>query len=178
MSGVNGAHSSYEEMYDEQYQKVYGYIRRKISDDVVAVEDLTQEVFLLAFVKWDTLRYHPNIPGFLMKTAKNKIMKWYGSQSRVSVSDEEVMDYVSQNEKNMGNVDEFCMVDFYAAAEDILLEKDLTVLRQYYEYGYTSSELAKKLGITESCLKIRIARMKEKLRKGMAVFVLFTIFLV
>ena len=37
--------------------------------------------------------------------------------------------------------------------KEILSEEELELLRCYYEYGYTSQEIAQKLGVTETCFK-------------------------
>ena len=68
----------YEDMYRSLYEFVYKYIRRMIREDDYSAEDLTQEVFLVAFQKWESDVYnHPNIPGFLIKVAQNKLKKWF-----------------------------------------------------------------------------------------------------
>ena len=48
----------------------------------------------------------------------------------------------------------------YTAVKEILSEEELEHLRCYYEYGYTSQEIAQKLGVTETCFTVRILRMK------------------
>ena len=78
----------------------------------------------------------------------------------------------------MGNgsrVDDFKMVEAYSTVGEILSEEELELLRCYYEYGYTSQEMAKKLGITENCFKVRILRMKQKIRGSMLLPFLFSV---
>ena len=59
-------------------------------------------------------------------------------------------------------------VKWYRKAADQGLADAQCMLGFYYEYGYTSRELAKEMGITESCFKIRIARMKKRLKLRLA----------
>lgn len=60
-------------------------------------------------------------------------------------------------------------MDFYSSVERTLSNRELNILRHYYEYGYTSAEMAERLGISESCFKMRIARMKEKIKSSMKI---------
>ena len=59
------------------------------------------------------------------------------------------------------------MVEAYCTVRKILSEEELNILRHYYEYGYTSQEMAERLGITETCFKVRILRMKQKIKNSL-----------
>lgn len=176
MVGAKETYGSYEEMYKEHHDIIYKYVGRIIHNNEGAVEDLTQEVFFVAYKKWDSLKVHPNIPGFLMLVAQNKIKKWFEKQSRFHFDEEGTMDRFSGDDK-VTEADAFNMVDYYSSIEHTLSDKDLDILRHYYEYGYTSSEMAKRLGITESCFKVRVARMKQKLKNSITVLVFLAFFL-
>ena len=182
-------YTDFEDIYKSYYRAVYRYVRRMIRNNDAAVEDVVQEVFFIAYEKWDILREHPNVPGFLMVVARNRIRKWYDHQSKVSVNEESVLEFLDEenesgNSGSAGNpgkagsgVDPFSMVDLYTTMEKVLSQNEVDILRQYYEYGYTSSEMAKMLGITESCFKVRVLRMKEKLKRGLKGLSLLTAFL-
>lgn len=176
-------YTDFEDVYKSHYRTVYRYVRRMIRNNDAAVEDVVQEVFFIAYEKWDLLQEHPNVAGFLIIVARNRVRKWYDQQSKVSVNEECVLEYLDgensaqTNPVSTGNTgskgsagegtDPFSMVDLYATMEKVLTHKEVDILRQYYEYGYTSSEMAKMLGITESCFKVRVLRMKEKLKRGL-----------
>ena len=181
MNGANEMYTDFEDVYRRHYQSVYRYVRRMIRNNDAAVEDVVQEVFYIAYEKWDTLCQHPNVPGFLMIVARNRIRKWYDQQSRVSVNEECVLEFLdNEYSGNSGKAakaqgcansnegtDPFSMVDLYATMETVLSPHEVDILRQYYEYGYSTSEMARMLGITESCFKVRVLRMKEKLKRGL-----------
>lgn len=76
-------------------------------------------------------------------------------------------------EERNPEVDDFRMVEIYTAVKEILSEEELELLRCYYEYGYTSQEIAEKLGISDTCFKVRILRMKQKIRDSMLLPFLF-----
>lgn len=173
-------YTDFEDVYKSHYRNVYRYVRRMIRNNDAAVEDVVQEVFFIAYEKWDLLKDHPNVAGFLIVVARNRIRKWYDKQSKLFVNEESVLEYLdnedSEPETASGEgTDPFSMVDLYSTMEKVLSHKEVNILRQYYEYGYTSSEMAKMLGITESCFKVRVLRMKEKLRRGLKGLSLFTL---
>lgn len=164
--------NGYEEMYKTYYPVIYRYVARMIRNNDAAAEDVTQEVFFVAYQKWEVLKLHPNIPGFLMLAARNKIKKWFEKQKRFCMDEEEEFDHLIQK-KSGDTQDAYRMVDFYSSVENMLPGKELDILRHYYEYGYTSSEMAQRLGISESCFKVRVSRMKKKLKRSMKLICAF-----
>ena len=96
-------YGSYEEMYQKEYHTVYAYIRRMISGNDAVVEDLTQEVFFVAYQKWDKILVHPNPPGFLIVVAQNKIKKWFREKKPLYVDDAQLLELLSENGKGEEN---------------------------------------------------------------------------
>lgn len=153
----------FDEVYLKNYDMIHRYICRMLRNNTAEAEDLTQEVFWVAFQKWEMLKNHPNIGGFLMVVAKNKVMKW-STRQRVLYYDEiELLDALAEKIDETNSYD---MVDLCSSVEETLSHEELQLLMQYYEYGYSAAEMAKRLGITESCFKVRVLRMREKLRRG------------
>lgn len=159
---------SYSDLYLRYRDRVFRYVRRVIRDEFEA-EDLTQDVFFLAYEKWDLVEIHPNVAGFLMMSASFMIKKWFRQQSRTVVDEDELVAFISKEEEEPAWLSDFDMVDFYRSVETVLSAEELRILRYYYEYGYTAAEMAQKLGITVSCFKVRVARMKEKLKRHLQV---------
>ena len=86
------------------------------------------------------------------------------------MDDSDTVERLAQSDASRQEVDAFRLVDFYSSVENTLSNRDLNILRYYYEYGYTSAELSGWLGISESCFKVRVLRMKQKLKRSMTVF--------
>lgn len=143
----------FEELYNEEFDEIVRYVRRMLTDSN-AVEDVAQETFYEFYRKRKELVNHPNIHGWLRITAKNKVMKWEEKQRKYSLDFDFLLDNATLG--NGSRVDDFKMVEAYSTVGEILSEEELELLRCYYEYGYTSQEMAKKLGITENCFKVRI----------------------
>ncbi len=159
---------SYTDIYLRYRDPVFRYVRRVTRNEAVA-EDLTQDVFFLAFQKWEILTVHPNVPGFLMLSASNLIKKWYHKQGREQTDEDEVLAALAGDEEMSEEISEFGLVDLYQSVETILSKEELDILRYYYEYGYSASEMARLLGITETCFKVRVKRMRDKLRQNLQV---------
>lgn len=164
MQGEKTEDANFEEIYLKHHDMVFRYICRVVRNDDAAADDLTQEVFLVAYNKRNKLKEHPNVPGFLMKTAKNKLKKYFQEQKGIFDNDEESLDVLSKEESGSSGMDEYRKVDLYYTLENILSGKELNLLLHYYAYGYSTAEMAEKLGVSESCIKMRISRLKQKLR--------------
>ena len=155
----------FEELYRSEYDNIKRYVRRMVTEGN-GIEDIVQETFVEAYRKISSLRTHPNVPGWLRVTAKNKIMKWEEKQKKYSLE----FDYILQNAEGSGkgkSSDDCKMVEAYCTVRKILSDEELEILRCYYEYGYTSQEMAARLGITETCFKVRILRMKQRIKNSL-----------
>ena len=93
-------------------------------------------------------------------------MKWEEKQKKYSLD----FDFVLKNTESIGKgrtADDFKMVETYCTVRKVLSDEELDILRCYYEYGYTAQEMAARLGITETCFKVRILRMKQKIKNSL-----------
>lgn len=163
MKGNKGNKEFFEDLYRSEYENIRKYVSRMVTDSN-GIEDIVQETFYEAYRKITELRVHPNVPGWLRVTAKNKIMKWEDKQKKYSLD----FEFLLKNAENKnGRADDFKMVEAYSTVRKVLSEEELEILRCYYEYGYTSQEMAKRLGVTETCFKVRILRMKQKIKNSL-----------
>ncbi|MBR2950409.1 MAG: sigma-70 family RNA polymerase sigma factor [Lachnospiraceae bacterium] len=169
----------YEDLYRLQYQFIYRYIRRMLKGDTYTAEDLTQEVFLVAFQKWESdVVGHPNVPGYLIRIAQNKLKKWYESNSRAYVDETEVINFLDESALQYKDMTEYEKAEFYATLEKYLSVEEMKLLRYYYEYDYSSYEMAQIMKVSDHCFRMRMTRMRSKLRKylgGIFVMMLCTI---
>lgn len=154
----------FEEIYRENYEAIFSYVYRMTRFDVHEAEDLTQSVFLVAFQKWNSLQDHPNISGFLMQVAKNRLMKWSVQRRTICVKDAEVLAVLA---KAAGRSEAYELAELCLFVERTLSREQMEILRSYYLYGYSAREMSDRLGIRETCFKTRVARMKHKLRKSL-----------
>lgn len=168
MGVVNGG---FDEMYLKYYEMVYRYICRAVRNHKADAEDLTQEVFWVAYQKWDRVKEHPNIGGFLMVVAKNKLMKWSVRTCPFYYEELEMLEALAAEMEEQPAP--YGMIDLCSSVEATLSHEELDILLQYYSYGYTAAEMARNLGISEGCFKVRVLRMREKLRREIDLAILF-----
>lgn len=161
-------------MYLANYDHVHYYILRMLRYNRAEADDLTQDVFWVAYQKWDMLKDHENIRGFLILTAKNKIKKWVYKQTLLMIDEPEA---IERQADAKGSKEYYGLVELHSSVEKILSKEELHILIQYYEYGYNTAEMAKKLGVTETCFKVRVMRMREKLKSHLERIVFIFVFL-
>lgn len=158
------AYSDYNEMYQKNEKMVLEYIRRSIHHRDSDVEDLAQEVFLVAYLKWEDVKYYENIPGFLVRVAQNKIKKWFDQKKMLLLDDEAFLDALEQaHNQEVRTMDK---IEMDVSMESMISPEDMQILRSYYFYDYTAEEIAGRMEMSKSCVKMRAARAKEKLRKS------------
>ena len=137
-----------------------------IEKDLAAAEDVTQEVFLVAYQKWQEVRRHPNQKGFLLLTAKNKLKKWYEQQGKIQTEGP------GQEEKaarrpDSGQEGYYVQAEWNAFLEQIFSMQELLIWKFYYENGFSCAEIGEKIGISESNTKVKLFRMRQKLKSCM-----------
>ncbi len=167
------ANYGFEAIYRKYYDLIYRYARRAMRGDDMEAEDVAQEVFWVAFQKWNVVENHPNIGGFLMVVAKNKIKKRMLKRSLILYNEEEMLEALADK---LDDLDEYSMVDLCAAVEKSLSREELKILLQYYGFGRSVTEMAKRLGVGESCFKVRVMRMREKLKHCIDLVIVVFIF--
>lgn len=140
---------------------VEDYIRHHCKDMELA-EDIMQEVFLEAHKNVAKLMHHENYKGWIMLTAKNKLMK-ITSRERQYYERNTCIDEVDENVFSQEPEDE---------ASELVNEllKNLTsdeagLIRGVYLEGFSSDEMAKRLSITENAFRMRLHRAREKAKK-------------
>ena len=102
-------------------------VYKRQGTDSNGIEDIVQETFIEAYRKANYLRTHPNLPGWLRLTAKNKVMKWEEKQRKYNL-DFNFMLENSDLSKSSG-IDEFQMAEAYSTVCKILSKEELALLR-------------------------------------------------
>lgn len=162
-----------EENYDDLYIAGLRYLLRTNPKDIIFLPDDIQEVYLLLCRKKEKLIKHPNITGWLVKTMMKVMSDREGKarkeRARIAFSmDDEAMLRKSQSMFAAGS-DPLEIVLKKSADEmpEIVQEigrENLQLLQAYYEEKKTSEELADKMQMAGSALRMRISRLKKKIK--------------
>lgn len=149
----------FSEFYCEHFNDVYKYVKYILGDNFIA-EDITQETFLEAWRKYDIITEHPNVMGWLMRTARYKMrnMNKKMCNNELTSLDESQTD-IAREENG------FAMKAFELFLEAVLDKEEQTRFRRYYIWGYSSEEICELENITEINARVRISRLYNKLKK-------------
>lgn len=143
----------YKKYHNDVYRLAYSYTLNK-SDS----EDIVQKVFL---------KFYSNISKFVSKN-DDDIKKWL-----IKVSVNETKDFLKSfwkvhKEDNLDfinyGLEETNKYNLFEALRNINKKYRLPFYLYYYE-GYDINEISKMMNLSVSCIKSRLARGKEKLRK-------------
>lgn len=123
-------------------------------------EDVVQDCFLIACVKWEEIRIHKNPMGWLVVTAKYLIANQIRRKDNQTVSyqDGKVIDGMGELDPNLD------IIDNRQLLRDILTDQVEIRLLLYYLRGYKSAEIAAMMQMKESTVRVKINRIKDKIR--------------
>lgn len=172
--GVSAAVSS-ADLYASHHRKIRGYILSMVHDPIDA-DDLTQEVFLRAHRKLDSVRDPEALTSWLYRIATHVCYDRYRKSSRqprldpldVTGSDEPVPDFERPDEVSLVQVIEraemsSCVRKYLDGLSDdyrqVILLHDLEEL--------TNPEIAMMLGVSLDAVKIRLHRARRKLQAAL-----------
>jgi RNA polymerase sigma-70 factor (ECF subfamily) len=148
---------------------IYGYISQRLAPRADLVEDLVQEVFLVAFQKLDTFAGKSSVLGWLLGIARHKVEDLYRARLRepdplsateeASISDpatlpafDELIDRARAQEKTQRVLAR--MPEVYG----------LALLWRYWE-DHSTREMAAQTGRTEKAMERLLARARAHFRR-------------
>ena len=168
LAGDENAFTSLVRKYQRQ---VHTFARRKIGDFQIA-EDITQETFLQAYQKLETLDDPTLFSQWLYAIANRLCIAWFRQNRLQTEPLEEVCILGIETEPYSRYVaSEHARVA--AEAQRDLVEKLLTKLKEsdrevitlHYFEEMTSSEIGELLGVSENTIKSKIRRARQHLKK-------------
>lgn len=153
------------EWLSEHQAGVYGWLCRILSDEHAA-EDLSQEVFLIAIEKIDSLRDAEKMSAWLRGIARNLAMEHlrsrrgeivHGSSSMPAQLDEPISSVVERAET----------LERLSAEIRRLPSDQATALRGYYFEGLSGDALAHRMGKSANAVNVLLCRARAALYERM-----------
>lgn len=161
-----------EKLYKEYHSDIMDYVSINMFNiNNVDYESIVQDTFFTAMQKVDNLIKHANPRGWLIVTARNKMldtMKRKMTTSEIPTSMEELDKYESYRiveEDGLSNFDE------------ILTQQEIELLQKRWVEGYTIEQIAKKLSTKPSTVGMRLSRIYNKIKKSKIIHVVCVFFL-
>lgn len=153
-----------KQLYDANYEMLYRLASNRLTASVghsADVQDVLQEVFLMAFMK--EIDRHPNPEGWLVITTVNICKNYIQSNARHTRKTGKCA--VAMRDKKTQSDDETSFADIRVSIEQALTREEYALLMEYCEGGRTLEALAKDKGLSVNALRVRIFRIRKKLKK-------------
>ena len=148
---------------------IYGYVSRRLAPRADLVEDVVQDVFLVALQKLDTFAGQSSIVGWLLGIARHKVEDFYRAQLREPYPFPDDADVSEVGSAVEPNLDE--LIDAARAREKTrrILEQlpavySVVLLWRYWERR-SAKEMAAQTGKTEKSIERLLARARAHFRR-------------
>ena len=170
---LEGDHNAFAVLVEKYQSQIHALAWRKIGDFHIA-EDITQEVFLIAYQKLSTLTRPDRFAKWLYVIANNLCVTWLRKQaaqpqlqSLTSTDPEELAelcysDYTVQRHKDTGKESLRALVENLLSE---LRESDRIVITLYYLAEMSYEEISEFLGVSLSTIKSRLSRARKRLKE-------------
>lgn len=165
----------FEEVYRQHVDLLFRVGRRLQSpgsgDD--ALDDIIQEVFLALWDRRAELMNHPNVGGWLMEALKFRVSNARSKLTRralrhaYSLDDEDALPVADVGESPEQRAALARQID---ALTDLLGEENARLFLAHVLEGRTAHELAVQQGVSDSCMGMRIYRLRKQLARHPEVF--------
>ncbi|MGL5677515.1 MAG: RNA polymerase sigma factor [Cellulosilyticaceae bacterium] len=157
----------FETICRDNYAKVFNYVLA-MSGDWECAQDLTQEVFCIAYQKGKLFEKHIKPEAFLYTTAKNLIMAYNRKKKREFVveaekamvsEEDDIFDQMCITHEN--NIPIECYKD---EVLEHLSMKNRALYGSYYIKNLSMREIAKEMGVSEVAVRMKFVRLRKEIK--------------
>lgn len=164
---MNNTNEEARNFIGELYMQHYRNMMVMVSRDALCAsmaEDIVQETFTEAMHNAEKLMTHENPGGWLMETAKWKMLSAKRNFLRHNQKEGVELEYdIIRMEADYGLVEMSFLMD------QILTLHEKTLFYMYYYGGYSAREIADMENISEGTFKVRMHRLRKKLQKHLQI---------
>lgn len=177
---------------EDAYRQYYGFLYmiglRYLQGNLAqrsGLEDSIQTVFMLMIKKRKKLETHPNIKGWLIVALRRELCAQSGKERkgrrRFAFSLDDDKEFQKQNAlmDNLHDPELLCLnacQEKFDTIVKLIGTENADLLMQCYANDVSLTELAKQKHTSETALKMKIFRLKEKIRSHPEIFLLFAYF--
>lgn len=154
--------------YDEYARAVYRHVRLRVGR-LEDAEDIAAQTFMKTWEYLSLGKHILRMKPFLFRVANNLIIDWYRAKGSQPLPLEEIEneDQEMEDKKFEAAIDARGDVKMLEGALDQLEPSYRDVLVLKYVEGYEVKEIAKKLGVSENVVYVRIHRGRKKIAEIM-----------
>ena len=147
-------------LYTEYHDRIRRYIAGMVRDPAEA-EDLTQETFLRAHCRQETLRDPKAARGWLYRIATNVCLDRFRERTRDIALDHDAASPTPSAQERAERAETSACVQ---RCLDFLPDSSRAVILLFEAHGLTTPEIAELLGVTVGTVKIRLHRARRRLQ--------------
>ncbi|MBD5541771.1 MAG: sigma-70 family RNA polymerase sigma factor [Lachnospiraceae bacterium] len=157
----------FEDICRETYPKIYNYILARTRNKEAA-EDITQEVFFIAYKKGDVFLSHENPVAFLYVSAKNLLFDYFRETTKSTpLEEQEIVDargdiYEQIRMEHADSIDESIYLKQVLGR---LNDKERKLYELYYVFKKPMKVIARELRLNEAALRMKYVRLRKKVRR-------------
>jgi len=165
----------FEELYERYADKVYRKCLSFVKDQAKA-EDFTHDIFLKLIVRIGTFKEHSKFSTWLFSITYNYCMDqlWLNKK----MAEDELNENIDIAEESEDSEEIEMESKRLRRALEGISPEERTILVMKYQDDFSIKDIAGTFGLTESAVKMRLKRSKEKLRKHYLDSALFWVFLI
>lgn len=165
----------FEEIYDRYADKVYRKCLSFVKDQAKA-EDFTHDIFLKLIVRVGSFKENSKFSTWLFSITYNYCMDQLRTTKKLAE------DELTESIDVIDDADDISEMEMDAKRLREVLEgishEERTILLMKYQDDFSIKDIADTFGLTESAVKMRLKRTREKLRKKYTEILLFSLLLV
>lgn len=155
----------FREIYENYQGAVYGYLFYMTHDEQTA-QDLSQETFLKIYLGLKRIREDSNLKAWCMTIARNTFLSYARKKKPFLLGDEQIQNSMPAAEQSPEDL--ILQSEEKKEIQRLLLmlneyDRTVLILRDYECLSY--AEIAGIMELTETVVKVRIYRARNKLKK-------------
>ena len=159
----------YERYSDKVYRKCLSFVK-----DKAKAEDFTHDIFLKLIVRIGTFKELSKFSTWLFSITYNYCMDQLRLANKIAEDElTETID-IAEEDEDLESI-EMDAKRLRAALQEISYE-ERTILLMKYQDNFSIRDIADTFGLTESAVKMRLKRTKEKLKKRYLEGVMFMVY--
>ena len=168
---LTGDETAFESLIRKYRKQIHAHAWRKTGDFHIA-EDITQDTFLQVYQKLDTLDDPTRFSGWLYAIVNRLCIAWFRknrirteSLEETDISEIETEAYSQYVVAEHAKTNAEAQRDLVQKLLTKLKESDKQIITLHYFQEMTYSEIGSYLGISESSIKSRLHRARQRLKK-------------
>lgn len=153
----------FETLYKRYAGKVYKRCL-SLTKDVEKAEDFTHDIFIRTFARLDRFQERSTFSTWLYSISYNYCMDQLRLANRLvttSLEDQLAYQYVETDETEQ--IEE--RVNHLAKAMSKIAPEEVAILEMKYQQGLDIHQIARKININESAVKMRLKRSRDRVRR-------------